>query len=204
MPQARVRGYVDGFNLYFGLKSKGWRRFYWLDIRKLVESMLKPHQHLLGVGYFTSRLTGSGQKRLRQKRLLEAYEALSLCEIFFGRYLNVVSRCGACGAEASIPSEKMTDVNLAVELLTDAVLDRYDVAMVVSGDSDLTPAVKKVKQLFPEKRVVIALPPARSSRMITEVADASFMIGRAKLAASQLPDEIEHKGLILRRPETWA
>ena len=27
----RVISYIDGFNLYFGLRSKGWRRFYWLS-----------------------------------------------------------------------------------------------------------------------------------------------------------------------------
>lgn len=26
---ARVIAYIDGFNLYFGLKSKGWKRYYW-------------------------------------------------------------------------------------------------------------------------------------------------------------------------------
>jgi len=31
----RVIAYVDGFNLYFGLKSKGWRRYYWLNPRAL-------------------------------------------------------------------------------------------------------------------------------------------------------------------------
>ena len=28
--QERVIAYIDGFNLYFGLKAKGWRQFYWL------------------------------------------------------------------------------------------------------------------------------------------------------------------------------
>ena len=28
----RVAVYVDGFNLYYGLRSKGWRRYYWLDL----------------------------------------------------------------------------------------------------------------------------------------------------------------------------
>ena len=32
----RVIAYVDGFNLYFGLKSKGWQRYYWLDVPALV------------------------------------------------------------------------------------------------------------------------------------------------------------------------
>ena len=31
----RVIAYIDGFNLYFGLKSKGWKRYYWRDLERL-------------------------------------------------------------------------------------------------------------------------------------------------------------------------
>ena len=34
----RVAVYVDGFNLYYGLRSKGWRRYYWLDLRTSVRA----------------------------------------------------------------------------------------------------------------------------------------------------------------------
>ena len=37
----RVIAYVDGFDLYFGLKSKGWRRYYWLNIQTLAQNLLK-------------------------------------------------------------------------------------------------------------------------------------------------------------------
>ena len=40
----RVAVYVDGFNLYYGLRSKGWRRYYWLDLRSLSEQLLRPGQ----------------------------------------------------------------------------------------------------------------------------------------------------------------
>ena len=29
----RVNVYIDGYNLYYGLKSKEWRRYLWLDFR---------------------------------------------------------------------------------------------------------------------------------------------------------------------------
>ena len=37
----RVIVYIDGFNLYFGLKSKGWKRYYWLNLQKLAIKLLK-------------------------------------------------------------------------------------------------------------------------------------------------------------------
>ena len=33
----RVITYIDGFNLYFGLKSAGWNRFYWLNLQTMAE-----------------------------------------------------------------------------------------------------------------------------------------------------------------------
>jgi hypothetical protein len=34
----RVIAYIDGFNLYYGLKDKGWRRYYWLNLNSLSTS----------------------------------------------------------------------------------------------------------------------------------------------------------------------
>ena len=53
---ARIIAYVNGFNLYYGLRSKGWRRLYWLDVHGLAENLLQPGQRLLGVHYFTTRI----------------------------------------------------------------------------------------------------------------------------------------------------
>ena len=53
----RVIVYIDGFNLYFGLKSKGWRRYFWLNPQKLIENLLKPGQKLVFTKYFTARVS---------------------------------------------------------------------------------------------------------------------------------------------------
>src|SRR6266536_636756 len=41
-PVVRVAAYVDGFNLYFGLKAKYGRRYLWLDLQALAASLLRP------------------------------------------------------------------------------------------------------------------------------------------------------------------
>jgi hypothetical protein len=48
---SRVVAYIDGFNLYYGLRSKGWRRYLWLDLNQLIASLLRPYQELSGVKY---------------------------------------------------------------------------------------------------------------------------------------------------------
>ena len=48
----RVIAYVDGYNLYYGLREKGWRRFYWLNIQAMAQHLLKPNQTLVTTKYF--------------------------------------------------------------------------------------------------------------------------------------------------------
>lgn len=50
----RIIAYLDGFNLYYGLRSKGWPRLYWLDVYHSAENPLKLGQRLSEAHYFTS------------------------------------------------------------------------------------------------------------------------------------------------------
>lgn len=67
----RVIAYVDGFNLYYGLKEKGWKRYYWLDLKELVTNLLKPNQQLQFVKYFSARLSSGDAKDLSINNISE-------------------------------------------------------------------------------------------------------------------------------------
>lgn len=207
MTLTRVIGYVDGFNLYFGIKSKAWKRFYWLDIPELLRQLLKPGQELVESKYFTSLVSSSPlnpDKPKRQTTYLEALGTLQNLSIFYGHYLQKEVRCRKCGSGWLNYSEKMTDVNIATELLTDAFHNRFDTAILVSGDSDLVGPVVAVRRLLAAKRVIVAFPPGRFSDALGKVASASFHIGRAKLAASQMADRVtKPDGFVLNRPASW-
>jgi len=101
-------------------------------------------------------------------------------KIFYGHYQSNPWACHSCSATIDVFKEKMTDVNIAVELLTDAFQDNFDVALIISADSDLKGPIQKTKELFPEKRIVVAFPPGRSSVELKNTADACFHIGRVK------------------------
>jgi uncharacterized LabA/DUF88 family protein len=200
----RVVAYIDGFNLYFGLRSKGWRRYYWLNIRTLAENLLKPNQRLLLTKYFTARIAGPPDKEKRQSTYIEALETLSNFQIVYGKYQLNPRQCSQCGFEDEVPNEKMTDVNIAVEILKDAYQDAFDAALLISADSDLVPPVNAVKELFPSKRVVVASPPGRYSFGLANSASRSFVISRRNIAKSLLPEEIKKAdGYVLRRPSLW-
>jgi uncharacterized LabA/DUF88 family protein len=170
----------------------------------LAKNLLKPNQTLLLTKYFTARIAGPPDKEKRQSTYIEALETLSRFQIFYGKYQLNPRQCPQCGFQDEVPNEKMTDVNIAVELLKDAYQDEFDIALLISADSDLVPPVKTVRQLFPNKRVVVASPPGRYSLGLVESAHTSFVISRRNIAKSLLPEEItKADGYILRCPHLW-
>lgn len=202
----RVVVYIDGFNLYFGLKASGFKRYYWLDVAALAQNLLKPGQRLLATHYFTARIRNNGRNTADQKRQNDYLEALAVRGVVchFGHYLQKMRQCQHCGASWLDYEEKMTDVNLAIQVLADAFDDVFDTAIVVSGDSDLRTPLRKMRDRFAEKRIVVAFPPGRYSNELKRCAHGFFTIGEDKLRASQLPERIaKPDGYVLTRPATW-
>jgi len=196
--------YIDGFNLYFGLKQKYGRKYLWLDLEKLSNTLLKPYEKLVKVKYFTSRITGNPEKMQRQGIYLDALETLPNVEIFYGKYFINNHKCPNCGNIEQIPTEKMTDVNISTHLLIDAYKNLFDIAILISADTDLTCPVEQILNLFPTKKIILALPPERSSFKLQQSASAYFRIGRNNFDKSQLPNTIiTHQGYQLTLPKTW-
>lgn len=202
----RVMAYVDGFNLYFGLKDSGFKRYYWLDVAALAHSLLKPGQQLLATHYFTARIRSNGRNSTDQKRQSDYLEALALrgvrCQ--FGHYLQKTRQCRQCGASWPDYEEKMTDVNIAIQMLENAFDDAFDTALVISGDSDLATPIRRVRERFPQKRLIVAFPPGRFSGELKRCANGHLTIGEDKLRASQLPAHLtKPDGYVLTRPANW-
>ena len=203
----RVAVYVDGLNLYYGLKSRGWRRYYWLDLRRLAEGLLLPDQRLAMVRYFTARFQPSAfdpYRHIRQDTYLKALETLPNLTIQYGHHLPKTGNCLRCGASWTTFEEKMTDVNIAVALLRDAQHNAFDTAILISADSDLTAPIDTVLQGYPGKRVVVAFPPNRNSETLRSHASAAFTLGRKLISDSQLPSQVfKPDGYPLHRPARW-
>lgn len=200
----RVISYIDGFNLYFGIKSTGRKHLYWLDIEKLSKDVTKPGQVITKVNYFTARINNDPLKQKRQNTYLEAVESLHTVTTFFGKYVSKKIQCPHCSNRYKIHSEKMTDVNIAVEMLGDAHRDEFDTAILFSADSDLVGTIREVKRDFPVKRVLVAFPPGRTSKELQSVADGVIHLTKNKLSQCQLPEMIEkNDGYQLKRPDKW-
>ncbi len=158
---------------------------------------------MVEVKYFTSRITNNPQKQKRQSTYLEALETTEV-KIIYGLYKAKKIECGNCGHNWSISNEKMTDVNIATHLIVDAFHDRYDTAILISGDSDLVSPIKAVHHNFPCKVVSVFFPPYRHNNTVAGVAKGFQIIGRKKLFDNQFEKEVIKKdGYILHKPAEW-
>ncbi len=199
----RIIAYVDGFNLYFGIREAGFDNYRWLNVKDLVLSLLKPHQELIAVKYFTSRVSQNPDKQKRQSTYIDALESVGV-QIFYGNYQDGTQECKRCGHQWRTAKEKMTDVNIATAIIVDAFKDEYDMAMLISGDSDLTPPIREVHKHFKDKRVFVAFPPKRQNSSMSIVAKGSETIGRKKLLLAQFDEEVISKtGYKLKIPTSW-
>ncbi len=204
MGNVRVIAYIDGFNLYHGLCDSGLRTSRWLDLSRLCQSLLLPGQVLEATKYFTSMTRRSDRKIDRQTRYLDALRTGDGITIDFGHFLSTKVTCRECGHSWEKPEEKKTDVNIAVRLLQDAFDDLFDTAVVISGDSDLAPPIASIRNRLPDKRIVVAFPPGRSSAELRRTAHASFRIEARTVRNSRLPAVVTTAdGFDLSAPAGW-
>lgn len=204
-PEAgRVAIYIDGYNLYHGMHSRWGRRYLWLDLDALARRLIKASQSLASVQYFTATVRNDPASQTRQNLYLEAVKTRPTVQIILGRFQEKQPSCRACGATWRTYEEKETDVSIAVALVEDAVNDLYDVAILISADSDLCPAIRAVRRLAPDKRIIAVFPPGRRADALRRACDGVRHLDEVSLRNSQLPDEVPGPaGLAYKRPSHW-
>ncbi len=233
--KARVIAYVDGFNLFYGIRSASrqsdrrhrqfggapeefiGRSLYWLDVGGLVERRLRRRETCIAVKYFSAprsvpklveiddavraSIEASNE---RQRLYLDAIRATPRLTVHLGWYAEKNPlRCEVCGHMRAAWEEKGTDVNIATEMLRDAYEDRFDLAIVVSADSDLVGPIQALGVIG--KPVRVLLPPGRKrAKHIRSIAASveNLKISHARVA--RLPDCIRRPGLsTLECPHKW-
>ena len=208
----RANVYVDGFNLYYGsLQGEPYR---WLDLEKLASRLLRPTDSIGRIRYFTARVNPTADDphvAARQSLYLRAVETLPSSQIHFGQFLTserVMQRADGMGSVRVLKTEeKGSDVNLATHLLLDSFHSDFEVALVISNDSDLAEPIRRVREEF-GLPVGVALPVLKPNRhpskTLREVAAFVKRIrSRRLLRESQFPDVLSDAGGEFRKPDGW-
>lgn len=201
----RIIVYIDGYNLYYGLRDGFGNKYKWLDLQALAVNIMRPNMELVSVKYFTAITKSTTRSKQRQEIYLKALRVSNeKLEIYLGRFLSKTKTCRSCNGTYQLFEEKKTDVNIACHILNDAYQDKFDCCYVISGDSDLVPPLELIKQYHPNKSSLIAHPPKRKSTELCNTANGWFALNKQKFIQSQLPVEIAiPQGRVLRKPPEW-
>lgn len=225
-PRAKARGFflddlmnrvaflVDGFNVYHSVRDAETaieRRLQWLDIRGLcrtyVRRLLGKDAALKSVTYFTAYATFLAESNpialVHHKTYVRALEATGV-QTVLGRFKSRSRKCPKCGTSYTAHEEKETDVAIALQLVELAISPNCDTIVIITGDTDIVPAVRAARQLAPGKRVWIASPYHRHNRELWHHAHRGFKISAEAYLRHQLPDPVvAPDGTLVPKPATW-
>ncbi|MGI8484313.1 MAG: NYN domain-containing protein [Thermomicrobiales bacterium] len=220
----RIHVYVDGFNFYYGLfqgQSPYSPALKWLNIVKLSEAVCRS-QHIEGsvqaVRYCSAPSLPSATDReqpMRQELLFRALRALPEVTIILGQHVERTKKGKLFGPDGkpqkyssrvSAREEKGPDVNLAAYIVSDAALDEFDVAVVMSNDSDLENAIRIVRDDF-SKDVYIASPQFQMkevTRALTNASIRAFKINPSLLTGCTFSNTVmDEHGALITKPLVW-
>lgn len=209
----RVSFLVDGFNLYHSLRQaqkKTGKCCKWLDIRALCESYLRnfgKEAVLKDIHYFSAyafHLAPTNPDVVaRHQILVRALESTGI-KAEIGQFKPKDVFCTKCKKVMVRHEEKETDVAIGVRLVELVVTDQCEVAVVVTGDTDIVPAIKTAKRLAASKRVCVIAPYKRANAELKQQADQYFKLKAESYEPFLFPDEIPlPSGQKLTKPLTW-
>lgn len=200
-----------------------WKQYLWLDLKVMIEKALSVDNNniflLNKINYFTSFVKGDDKKQYQQMQYLNALNTVQGLAVIEGRIISSSLKCPSCDHKFEIcpncgstnllyTKEKKTDVNIAISMISQ--INTYDVAILVSGDSDLAPALEYIRKQG--KSIILLSPPNRVSKELRKCVTEggtkytrfnNFEIREALLKNSQFPDIIEIGNYEILKPKEW-
>ena len=203
--------YIDGFNVYHALNDTPpgakknrfpYRKYKWLNYRKLAESIIGAKDTIGGIFYFTAFAYWKPPQVALHREYIKVLRSAGV-ETIRG-FMRKETKCHLCQRYFVTHEEKRTDVNIALKLFGDAIDDLYDRALIISADSDLLPVIKTIHKYFPDKETGVMLPIGRSSYELRENADFRRKMTEKLLKDSQFPNKVQTGKETIHRPKNWS
>lgn len=227
----RTAFFVDGYNLFYGLLAG--TEFKWLDLPGLLIDLARenePESETVSVSYFTSGVkpalaTRGIASKEAQDTYLRALKEKGVL-VFMGRHRLEPGRAPrwvsnqepsrADSVEIWDLEEKETDVNIAISMYRlaskqrDIPADqRVQQIVLVSADTDMTPALRALKEDFPEIRRGVIFPHREGIKrnppgsLINESDWQQRVVSLAALRTHQLPDRVPTRKKPAVKPDYW-
>ena len=171
----RISIFIDGNNFYHGLRSlygkdKSLKKF---NFEKFVNYLIKKNK-LIEIFYYNAQLDKSKNmdKFFSQNEFFERLKQipklnLRLCKLLKRKLPHLKEYYYVL---------KEDDIHMAVDIVEGACDDKFDIAILISGDGDFVPAVKSVRNR--NKKVINIYFKKSSSRNLKNNCDKSIEINK--------------------------
>jgi len=222
-PEMRTIVYVDGFNLYYRM-LKNRPSMKWLNQMELAATVLSPQHKIERVNYYIARVSARAHDPYapaRQAVYLKALRTVPEIVVHEGSFMTSEPWMPLAAPPQSKPNgytwnmpppntvkvmkseEKGSDVNLGAHLVRDAFTNAFDVAVLITNDTDLVEPIRIAVQEA-NKRVGLLVPVKYPSQSLINIASFHLRIRPGHLARSQFPAIINAPdGTQIARPATW-
>ncbi|MBU1136153.1 MAG: NYN domain-containing protein [Nanoarchaeota archaeon] len=191
----RVYAYYDGSNFYHLLKLnyKITSIFFHHVTNQLMDL---ENERLIKIKYFNSPVSQQEEPEnyKRQLKFFEKLKKTPFLELSLGRLvkrpLNKINiKCQNCGLQKADTincpkcknqikitetykiTEKGIDVQLTISLLLDALNNKYDTALLFSGDADFVPAIKYIIKNLKKEVIFCYFPKPKTNELIQSCSD---------------------------------
>ncbi|RMQ41231.1 NYN domain-containing protein [Pseudomonas amygdali] len=228
----RTACFVDGYNLFYGLLAGTPHK--WLDLPSLLAHIIRvedPGNTLASVNFFTSSVMPLLASRGRlSKEAQDSYLRALIARgvnVAYGRHQLEPRKAPRFIDKKTPPSrlnqveiwkleEKETDVHIAISMYQLAARqanvppeNRIEQLVLVSADTDMTPALRAIREDFPDLRIGVILPHREGHKRTLpgSLKEYSHWMRRVvtidELAANQFPDRVPTAKKPAIKPEYW-
>jgi uncharacterized LabA/DUF88 family protein len=208
MEYPRVYVYIDGFNLFYGaLKHPDRKKYRWLNVEKLIKSIYTPTQKygIEKINFYTARIvphSTTDDAPKNQQIYFNALKTINNLNIILGNFIAKPTKFPKYPittppqiVQVLKTEEKGSDVNLASHIVLDAAQNNFDIAIVVTNDTDLFEPLRIAKEIF-NKKIVLICPHNKIAASFKKLDILQFVVETKHLKVSQFDD-------VTTKPKNW-
>lgn len=196
-PKSDIRAaiYIDGFNLYHPIHEMEKQYLKWLNLWKLGEIICEPHKATLVKAVFCTAVPAHLPDSRDRHNTYNAAQRANGVTVVNGHHIH----------DGEKWNEKQSDINVALHLMLDAIDDIFDIAILLSADSDQAATAKLFRQRFPDKRLLGVAPPNKTvPNKVQPHCFAHFSLSEATIERCVMGESVQGKTGLINRPEQYA
>lgn len=202
---------IDGFNLYHNMNNDKYSKYKWLNFYKLFRYVLGTDESL-EIHYFTTvnyedllnyNEKEKDAKKQRHLTLIKAEEQHGIIS-HYGTFRNKEIKCPKCGKKFQRDVEKQTDVGLGAYLTYLAFSLNVKKFIILSADTDLSPAIKLIKSNIRKVKNNLLLPPGVTKTKLSENCNKTIPLTEELLSKCLFPPVFKAvDGKTIKCPPEW-